>query len=485
MYYHNDASKLRFMATYTKLIVVGVFSLLLSIIFLSVEVGVSPVLGEAGLMGDAFRMINIVSKLAEDVTGIISIFCLMIGISAYYLTPECTQIVTMVRYGLYNPCRGNPFHLQDGELLPRIDCQKVGEGLYDLVISAQESVTVDTIVNSAPAISGMLNRRFQRYAVVQTTADEACRYVTFRLDDVKVDRSITYSDLSEMKQKTPTKLVVDRFAYIDLTTSGSMLFAGKTRSGKTTGVISLLMQVLQCGRDEYGSEIVIIDPKQAELSRLPHTVTLDKDGEARAILQALKDYTDTIKQRQKILNDYSEKCGDAMKWWDIPFHPSFLFVDEYVACRSIFPKKAAKDSDYCLDTFDGLIKRIITMGASAGCFAIISIAEASVQEGGLPSMLRAAMSTRVLFRPTLPEGRLIWDSEKLEDFSAGRVYGPGDAWFSSTDGLHDTVSYVHFPQMDFPVYKALGQCLQDYYHNDDAAPSRAQQSDGVACAIND
>ena len=151
-----------------------------------------------------------------------------------------------------------------------------------------------------------------------------------------------------------------------------------------------------------------------------------------------------------------------------------------MACRSIFPKKAAKDSDYCIDTFDGLIKRIVTMGASAGCFAIISIAEASVQEGGLPSMLRSAMSTRVLFRPTLPEGRLIWDSEKLEDFSAGRVYGPGDAWFSSTDGVHDTVSYVHFPHMEFPVYKALGECLQEYYHDDAAAPSRAEQSGGVA-----
>ena len=399
MYYHNDASKLRFMATYTKLIVVGVFSLLLSIIFTYVEVGVSPVLGETGLMGDAFRMIGSLSKLAEDVTGVVAIFCLMFGISAYYLTPECTQILTMVRYGLYNPCRGNPFHLQDGELLPHLECQKVGEGLYDLIISAQESVTVDTIVNSASAISAMLNRRFQRYAVVQTTADEACRYVAFRLDDVKVDRSITYRNVTEMKQETPTKLVVDRFAYIDLRTSGSMLFAGKTRSGKTTGVISLLMQVLQCGRDEYGSEIVIIDPKQAELSRLPHTVTLDKDGEARAILQALKDYTDTIKQRQKILNDYSEKCGDAMKWWDIPFHPSFLFVDEYVACRSIFPKKAAKDSDYCLDTFDGLIKRIITMGASAGCFAIISIAEASVQEGGLPSILQKPVCKKAVYHP--------------------------------------------------------------------------------------
>ena len=117
---------------------------------------------------------------------------------------------------------------------------------------------------------------------------------------------------------------------------------------------------------------------------------------------------------------------------------------------------------YCLATFDAYIKRIVTMGASAGCYVIISIAEASVQEGGLPAMLRSAMSTRILFRPTRPEGLLIWDKAKL-DTMPERVYGPGDAWFSSTDGLHDTVSYVHFPRMDFPVYRALGQLLAEYY----------------------
>ena len=71
-------------------------------------------------------------------------------------------------------------------------------------------------------------------------------------------------------------------------------------------------------------------------------------------------------------------------------HPSFLFIDEYVALRTVFPPKAAKDSDYCVNTFDSVIKRIVTMGASAGCYVIISIAEASVQEGGLPAMLRSA-----------------------------------------------------------------------------------------------
>ena len=82
-------------------------------------------------------------------------------------------------------------------------------------------------------------------------------------------------------------------------------------------------------------------------------------------------------ERQQRLNELSKQQGTAMNWFDYDFHPSFLLIDEYVACRSLFPKKAEKNSDYCLATFDALIKRIVTMGASAGCYVIISIAEAS------------------------------------------------------------------------------------------------------------
>lgn len=244
-----------------------------------------------------------------------------------------------------------------------------------------------------------------------------------------------------------------------------MLFCGKTRSGKTTAIISLLLQVLMAGRDDYGSVVIIIDPKQAELSRLPHVVTLDANGEAMAILDALRRFNEIVAVRQQILNDLSEQSGDAVHWWEAGMHPSILFLDEYVACRTMFPVKPPKgNEDYCLATFDGLIKRIVTMGASAGCYVIISIAEASVQDGGLPSMLRSAMSTKVLMRPTMPEARLLWSPEQLEALAASsRVYGPGDAWFSSTDGVHDNVSYVHFPQMEFPAYRELGRLLQEYY----------------------
>ena len=289
--------------------------------------------------------------------------------------------------------------------------------------------------------------------------------VTFRIEDVLADRSLTFEKVEDMRPRGPTKLQVQDGTEIDLTTSGSMLVAGKTRSGKTTGIIALLLQVLLCGRDEYGSEVIIIDPKRAELSRLPHVVTLDEDGEARGILDALKRFSDTIVTRQAVLNNLSEQVGDAVKWWDAGMHPSFLFVDEFVSLKSIFPAKPAKDDpDYCISAFDSYIKRIVTMGASAGCYVIISIAEASVQEGGLPAMLRSAMSTRILFRPTRSEGLLLWDKVKLDPLPE-RVYGPGDAWFSSTDGEHDAVSYVHFPLMDFPVYKELGRLLTLYYED--------------------
>ena len=75
------------------------------------------------------------------------------------------------------------------------------------------------------------------------------------------------------------------------------------------------------------------------------------------------------------------------------------------------------------------------------------------------------MTTKILFKPTMPEARLMWDSEKLKDFTE-RTYVAGDAWFSSTDGINDNVTSVSFPFMDFKVYRELGSLLEKYYSMD-------------------
>lgn len=454
--YHHDAAPLAYAPPSVNLLVLGLVALVLGGILALGFHGLASA-ADVPILGAVVRGMGQAAAVALG----IGVTALIAAAVVHRCQPASAVIRHKVRRALCHPSCGNPLRLRDGEKLPAVNCIVLGKGIYALTIRGG-AVTVETIADAASAISSALDGRYTQYAITQTDTGVAYDRVTFRLENVTVDRSLTFTSVEQMRPADPTKLRVQDGAEIDLTTSGSMLVAGKTRSGKTTGIISLLMQALQCGRDEYDSEIVIIDPKQAELSRLPHVVTLDTDGEARGILETLKRFSDTIVTRQAVLNNLSEQVGDAVKWWSAGMHPSLLFIDEYVACRSIFPKKPAKDSDYCLDSFDALVKRIVTMGASAGCYVIISIAEASVQEGGLPAMLRSAMSTRILFRPTRAEALLLWDKTKL-DTMPERVYGPGDAWYSSTDGVHDAVSYVHFPHMEFPVYRELGRLLALYY----------------------
>ena len=465
--YHHDAAPLAYASTTVKLLALGGVALAVAGVLALGFHGLASA-ADVPILGAVVRGMGQVAVAALG----IGVVALIAAAVVHRCQPASAKIRHKVRRALAHPRYGNPLHLKDGELLPAVNCKDIGGGVYELTIEAR-SGTVEAITDAASAISTAVNGRFVRYAVTQSDTSVAHDKVVFRLEDVLIDRSLTFHSAEEMRTTSPTRLRVQQGAEIDLTTSGSMLVTGKTRSGKTTGVIALLIQALQCGRDKYGSEIIVVDPKQAELSRLPHVVTLDESGEARAILEVMKAFSATIVNRQQRLNELSERQGDAVKWWSAGMYPSFLFLDEYVALRSIFPAKATKDDpDYCLATFDGLLRRIVTMGASAGCYVIISIAEASVQEGGLPAMLRSAMSTRILFRPTRAEGLLLWDKVKLDPLPE-RTYGPGDAWYSSTDGVHDAVSCVHFPRMDFPVYKELGRLLSEYYSDspDDAPPA--------------
>ena len=462
--YHSNSNFLRFTAPHIHAGILSIILFILGLLCSSYASSLSRSMGEGDLVSILFARLQSTCDSLSSIFFTLALLLFNSSILLYKFLSDTAHIAFMVRRGLFHPSRGNPLHLKDGELLPRIRCKCVRAGLYTLTVSAQESVTVDTILKAAPSISAALNHRYQRYAVVATDTDTAFNAVPFRLDDVQIDRSLTITDVEQLRPSTPTLLKVDTATNIDLTTSGSMLIAGKTRSGKTSGVLALLLQVLLAGPDCYDSKVVIVDPKQAELSRLPRTITLDENGAAISVITALKGFASTITYRQKVLNDYSEKTGNAVHWWDINMHPCFLFIDEYVALRAILPKKNTKDSDYSLETFDGILKRIVTMGASAGAFCIISIAEASVQEGGLPSMLRSAMSTRILFRPSKAEGLLLWDKEKIENLPE-RIYRPGDSWFSSTDGLHDLVSFVHFPNLEIPIYRELGNALESYYSN--------------------
>lgn len=461
-HYDSNASRLRFAAPYTKLCVWGAALALLAAVPFVLAWVMRNVPDNYFITDYALQQAALLMETVGYFTASIGGFIIIASVFVFLRLPDTARVRHSIRRGLCDPAYGNPLHLRDGELLPTVACEEINKGTYDIKVTAI-SKSVDDLLKLCSILSGYLRGRFGNLAITNKDLSPDCGYVTFRVDDVLADKSITYRSVEDMRPVSPYKLAVQYGTEIDLTTSGSMLISGKTRGGKTTGTIALLLQILLQGRDNFWSEVLIVDPKQAELSRLPHTLTLDGDGEARVILGALKRYADTIKRRQKILNELSEEEGDAVHWWDAGMHPSVLFVDEYVGLRSILPAKAAKGDDYSLETFDGLIKRIVTTGASAGCYMIVSIAQASAGEGGLPTLIKSAMTTRVLFKPSPEEGAFIWDRASLEAVSRLPAGKQGDAWFSSSDGEHETVSRVHFPHMRFAVYRELGRLLKEYY----------------------
>lgn len=479
--YYREVSPLRHTTPSVKFLALGV---LLAICGFALLVGFKSLafISNMPILG---TLVSLVGRAAIAFL-VVSVVALVAAVILHFCISDATRIRYMVNRALYDPAYGNPLHLQDRELLPRLRCVQDAPGVFKLTISVR-GCTAECIEDVVSSISAALTGRFKEFAVNTVETGISGNEVTFMIGNVVEDKTLRFPLIETMNPADPTKLAVQEGTNIDLTTSGSILVAGKTRSGKTTGIVTILLQVLLSIYTRCNGRVVIIDPKNAELGQLPHVAVPDEDGEVTGILNRIKEFWDLTTSRQKILSEKSKQTGDAVKWWDADMRASFLVIDEYISLRSMFPTKAEKGSDYCLATFDALIKRLVTMGASAGCFVIISIAEASVESGGLPAMLRSAMSTKILFKPTLPEARLMWDSEKLKAFSTDRVYKPGDAWFSSTDGVHDNVSFVHFPEPDFPIYRELGFLLRECYAREkkNAPPFRLEDAYPLSQYIED
>lgn len=383
------------------------------------------------------------------------------GVFLNLWAPGRYQLFWYSRQRLYAHRFGNPLGLRAGEVLPRLSVTRDRKEGYWVRVDAV-SASVEEITRATAALSAGTRGKLEGFAVTDVDEDPASRFVRFHFEDVLKDRSIHVGSLADLDSGDPTKLLVQEGTTIDLETSGSMIIAGKTRSGKTTGVLSLLLQVAAFGPDTHGSSLVIVDPKQAELSRVPGTVTLDEEGSAKPVLAAMRNLEATMRERQRFLGDISEKSGTAQTWWGAGLRPSLLFIDEFVALRSLLPARASKDTPgYSQKIFDDSLRRLITMGAAAGVFVMISIAQASAEQ--LPTMLRDAFSTRILFRPTKDEAAFLWDPRLFQALPQ-TTHGPGDAWFSSTDGIHDSVSLAHFPrfQPGFGEYRVLGDLLRKY-----------------------
>lgn len=428
-------------------------------------------------------------RIAIDFTNAITFFLLFSIVVLFFsiieriLRSKRRDIKYVIRKGLCASCFGNPLNLHEGEIEPSVSVTNTDKG-YKITVDCM-SADYDDVTSLETDISGYLRNRYGNYAVVSKEEDIAGRYVDYYIEDVvaNYNKQSVYSSLDDIPSHL-TKIYIRKDVYIDYARvlNSSAIVAGRSRSGKTTAIIStFLIPMLKLGRDNFGSRIIIVDPKSAELSLCPHVLSPAPDGSVEHILSAIRDYNSIRVERQKIINSYCKSEGKAVKWFDVGMKPCVLFLDEFVSIQDMFPKKSSKEKpNYSLADFQGLLRQIATQGASAGCFLILSTAEASVGTGGLESAVNNACGIRILFKPSIQEARYLWSSDALEVMRE-RQYTAGDAWFSADDGNNNSVRFVKFPRIEFGEYEALSQLLSLYYADTEkhSATSEAKER----CAV--
>lgn len=449
-------ASLKYCSPTPKLIVFGVGLLFISGLLKIIEMAVSQliVIMEWKGIADYTTAISILIEMAIIIFGI--------AILEYATRSDKRQIKYIVRKRLCAFHMGNPLHLTDGEIEPRVKVFRTKRG-FKITVECQ-SAKFDNVASLETTISDSLRKRFGNFAVVSKEEDVAGRYVDYFIEDVvaNYNKQSVYYSIDDVPSHA-TKVFIRDDVYIDYSKilNASAIIAGKTRSGKTTAIIStFLLPILKQGRDDFGSRIVIVDPKSAELSLCPHVLSPKEDGSVEHILDAIRDFNRLRVDRQKIINDACRKSGKAERWNTLSMKPCILFLDEYISLADMMPRKASKEKpDYSLTEFQSLLRQITFQGASAGCFILFSVAQASVGTGALESAINNACGIRILFKPSIDEARYLWSSDKLEVLRA-REYMTGDAWVS-IDG--NDVFFVKFPQLKFGEYEALKELLTLYY----------------------
>lgn len=189
-----------------------------------------------------------------------------------------------------------------------------------------------------------------------------------------------------------------------------MLVSGETGSGKTVFLLTVIEGLLRAG-----AELVIADPKKADLSDLDQilpAVWCEKED----IMECIRLFCDDMEVRyDEMKRQPGRRMG--MNYADLGMEPHFLIFDEYVAFMEMLVKKEWEE-------ITSLMKQIIMKGRQAGYFIILACQRPDAKYLG--DGIRDQFGFRVALGKTTASGYTMMfgstDKEYIEKDIKGRGY---------------------------------------------------------------
>lgn len=251
----------------------------------------------------------------------------------------------------------------------RVEIEKLA-GMYD----------IDKMIED---INSSFRKKLSDYAVTSALITENGLMYKFILEDKGSDKTWRPATLDEMKQKSHVIKLQESLS-INLADSPHLIVWGKSGSGKSTAILSIILQLFLQGAETY-----FIDPK-LEYSAFKNFYPSDMIAEdTEAILELLRRVCDKMKARQrKVSKGVRERKKMGLRAYDLDMKPAVVVADEIGSAVAMMDSKQKKE-------FLGLLTQIVQKGRSVSVFAIVGTQSPKV-ETTLSSDIRQQFATKIL-----------------------------------------------------------------------------------------
>lgn len=241
-------------------------------------------------------------------------------------------------------------------------------------------------------INASLRGKLKEFAVVSSRITENGLYYKFNLEDVGTDKTWRPVNLDLMKQKSH-ELKLQKGLTINLADRPHILIYGKSGSGKSSAIFSILLQLLM---NDSENDLYFIDPK-SEFSALKEFYPIERIQEdVEPVLEMLREICKRLKERQKIVaRAVRERKEIGLRAYDIGLKPIVLIADEIGSLIAGMDTKQKKE-------FMALLTQIVQKGRSVSVFCIIAT-QSPKTETTLSSDIRSQFATKILLGSANPD----------------------------------------------------------------------------------
>lgn len=198
-------------------------------------------------------------------------------------------------------------------------------GMYDI-----DKLTED--------INASFRGKLSAYAVVSSRITDDGLYYKFVLEDKGSDKTWRPKSLEEMKQNSH-EIKLQNDLIINLADKPHIIAWGKSGSGKSSLLFSMILQLLMSG-----SEVYFIDPK-SEFSAFQEFYPMERIQEdTEAILKLLRHVCGELTRRQKIVAKAVKKQQKiGLRGYDIGLIPIVVVADEIGSAVASMDNKQKKE----------------------------------------------------------------------------------------------------------------------------------------------